>query len=118
MDKSCTETFTETKETEFLEDNDFRKLLNIGHSFFTRKGGVSTGYYDSLNCCYKSQDNPAHVRENRRRVMQHLGYPLASLVTTENNHTNKVAIVEQPWAEAVRPEADVMVTKLPHIFWL
>ena len=51
-------------------------LLNragIRHGFFTRQGGVSTGLYDSLNTGVGSNDDPAAVAENRRRVAAHLG---------------------------------------------
>ena len=43
-------------------------LKGIKHAFFTRQGGVSTGVYDSLNVGRGSRDEPANVRENRRRA--------------------------------------------------
>ena len=33
--------------------------LQIRHGFFTAKGGVSTGIYESLNCGFGSQDDRA-----------------------------------------------------------
>jgi hypothetical protein len=46
----------------------------LRHGFFTRRGGVSTGIYASLNCGPGSADEGAHVAENRIRVMRHLGF--------------------------------------------
>ncbi|MEQ1715705.1 MAG: laccase domain-containing protein, partial [Hyphomicrobium sp.] len=46
---------------------------NIRHGFFTRQGGVSEGIYAGLNCGLGSNDDPANVLENRRRIAAHLG---------------------------------------------
>ena len=40
----------------------------VRHGFFTRRGGVSTGLYESLNTGLGSADDPAAVAENRRRI--------------------------------------------------
>lgn len=100
---------------EVIEDATLKKLSAIKHGFFTRAGGVSTGIYSSLNCAFPSNDNPDSVRENRRRVMAHLGYQLESLITVRNSHSNKAVIIEQPWCESEKPEADGMVTKISNI---
>lgn len=40
------------------------------HAFITtRKGGVSTGSYDSLNLNFRSGDQPQHVAANRKKVI-------------------------------------------------
>lgn len=99
----------------YLQDHTFRMLKSIGHAFFTREGGVSTGRHHSLNCAYASEDNPENVKENRQRAMVALNLPLDSLVTVKNVHGNQVAIVEKPWSEFQNPEADAMVTKLKRV---
>ncbi|MEL7488592.1 MAG: laccase domain-containing protein, partial [Pseudomonadota bacterium] len=50
-------------------------LSNAGvpHGFFSRRGGVSTGDYESLNTGPGSDDDPAHVAENRARCAGALG---------------------------------------------
>lgn len=83
----------------------------IKHGFFTRKGGVSTGVYASLNCCYAGKDCPDLVRENRCRITSHFNQPFESLVSVKNVHGNEVVIVEKPWLEHLWPQADAMVTK-------
>lgn len=100
---------------EVIEDLTLKNLNGIKHGFFTRAGGVSTGIYSSLNCAFPSNDHPDNVRENRRRAMAHLRYSLESLITVRNIHSNKATIVEQPWNEDKKPEADAMVTKLSGI---
>ena len=42
----------------------------LRHAFFTRDGGVSDGIYAGLNGGLGSNDDPAHVAENRRRAAQ------------------------------------------------
>lgn len=48
---------------------------HAAHGFFTRNGGVSEGFYSSLNCGPGSKDNPAYVTENRRRAAEALLVP-------------------------------------------
>ena len=88
----------------FLESN------GIAHGFFTRQGGVSTGVYDSLNCGPGSDDDPAAVQENRRRVGAWLtGRDIAPL-TAYQVHSPRAVIVDGPW-RGKPPEADAIVTK-------
>jgi len=42
-------------------------------AFSTRRGGVSTGAYESLNLGLLTDDAPEHVEENRRRVCEAVG---------------------------------------------
>ena len=47
----------------------------LRHGFFTRKGGVSVGHYDSLNCGFSTGDEREKVQENRGRAAGALGLP-------------------------------------------
>ena len=82
--------------------------LSVRHGFFTRRGGVSTGPYASLNCGLSGQDSPEAVRENRTRVAHAMG--AASLVGLTQVHGAEVAIVTDPWPTGAGPRADAMVT--------
>src|SRR5437016_9933710 len=93
-----------------LQDPNFSHFKKIHHGFFTRSGGVSEGYYSSLNCATKSYDDPERVQENRRRAMAHFDYPLDALATVKNVHGNKVIIIEESKAVDPNVEADGMVT--------
>ncbi|MGE4063163.1 MAG: peptidoglycan editing factor PgeF [Rhodospirillaceae bacterium] len=80
----------------------------IVHAFFTRRGGVSTGLYDSNNVAFSAADDPSCVAENRARCLQRLG--LTSLVTLSQKHTPEVIEVDAPWEHGASPEADALVT--------
>jgi len=95
---------------EVIQDPHLAKLASIQHGFFTRQGGISSGWYESLNCSYTTPDSPDNVRENRRRVMSHFGLSLDALVTVKNVHGNQAVIVDRLWSEQQKPQADAMVT--------
>lgn len=79
------------------------------HGFFTRKGGVSAGLYDSLNVGLGTGDDPANVTENRARVRDRLGG--THLVTLHQQHTGDCLYVDAPFAsEGDRPVGDALVT--------
>lgn len=86
------------------------ECANVHHGFLTRKGGVSTGVYASLNCGPGSGDAPEAVRENRRLAVERVGLGLAPLVTCRQVHSADVARVTEPWDHADAPEADALVT--------
>ena len=48
-------------------------IPGLRHAFFTRDGGVSEGIYAGLNGGLGSNDDPAHVAENRRRMAAEMG---------------------------------------------
>ena len=85
-------------------------LPGIAHGFFSRRGGVSTGLYDSLNGGYGSRDDPAAVRENRERAVAALGHKAREVASAYQVHSRRVVAVEAPWAPRAGPEADGMVT--------
>ena len=54
--------------------------MKLPHGFFTRRGGVSTGPWASLNCSLSGQDDRESVLENRARAARALGANPACLV--------------------------------------
>lgn len=87
----------------------------IRHAFFTREGGVSSGVYASLNGGIGSNDDPAAVRENRRRMAEHLGVVPEAFLSLYQIHSAIALTVDTPWPQAERPQADAMVTVKPGI---
>jgi polyphenol oxidase len=85
-------------------------LNSVPHGFFTRRGGVSSGLYASLNCGPGSRDDAAAVRENRRRVAAALDAQ-HGLVSLYQVHGRDVVIVDEQYDLAQRPKADGIVTK-------
>lgn len=87
----------------------------IQHAFFGRRGGVSGGIYNSLNCGLGSRDDPAAVADNRARVLAALDPNAGALVTCYQVHGRDVAEVTRPWAPDQAPRVDGLVTKTPGI---
>lgn len=87
-------------------------LKGARHGFFGREGGVSTGIYASLNAGSGSNDNPAAVRENRRRIAGAFG--AENLVGVYQVHSPNVAAIDAPFA-GERPHADALVTATPNL---
>lgn len=85
-----------------------KTLGGVLHGFFTRGGGVSTGIYGSLNCGPGSDDDPAHVVENRARALNPLS-ETADLIGLHQIHSNIVHIIDAP----LRLEGDGFVTNRP-----
>jgi hypothetical protein len=89
--------------------------VGLRHGFFSRLGGVSGGIYESLNCGFGSNDNPANVIINRERALIALGTLPINLVTTFQVHSCIAVCVKQPWKEDNQPKADALVTDQPGI---
>jgi YfiH family protein len=85
----------------------------VRHGFFGRGGGVSRGIYSSLNCGIGSGDDPAAVRENRRRVAAAMGAAPENFVTLHQVHSALCVTVTKPWGMEQRPQADALVTDVP-----
>lgn len=86
----------------------------VRHGFFTRRGGVSTGLYDSLNTGVGSQDEPVAVAENRRRVAGHLGGVPDDIAACYQIHSAVARVAEAGW-KGERPEGDATVTATPGV---
>lgn len=87
----------------------------IRHAFFTREGGVSTGVYASLNGGIGSNDDPAAVAENRRRMAAYLDVLPEHFLSLYQVHSATALEVNAPWPVSERPQADAMVTVKPGI---
>ena len=80
------------------------------HAFFTRRGGVSTGNYASLNCGWTVGDNIANVMINRARAVTVMGGISEQLLGLKQVHGTNVIVVDKPWLHEAAPAADAMVT--------
>ncbi len=85
-------------------------LPGVRHAFFTRKGGVSTGLFASLNVGVGSGDDLAAVAENRRRAAGVFAVGPEALRTCYQIHSTRVVIAEEDWA-GERPKADAVVAR-------
>ena len=89
--------------------------LTLPHGFFTRRGGVSTGPFASLNCSLSGQDSRDAVLRNRAAAAQSLGGDPAQLVGLTQVHSAQVVQVSEAWPAGAGPRADAMVTDRPDL---
>ncbi len=87
--------------------------LPARHGFFTRRGGVSTGPYASLNCSLSGGDDPLDVSRNRALVAAALDVPPDHLLGLKQVHGTTVIDLETPWPPQAGPVADAVVTARP-----
>ena len=87
-------------------------LAGVAHGFYARSGGVSEGLYAGLNVGAGSNDDPAKVRENRRRVARDLGTDHDDVVTPYQIHSAAVHVATGPFPTDIRekPRCDAVVT--------
>jgi YfiH family protein len=90
-------------------------LPGIRHGFFTRKGGVSSGVYQGLNCGVGSNDDRSNVLENRSRAASVIGVSANSLATPYQVHGTDAVVVNAAWEPGKGPKADAVVTNRPGI---
>ena len=83
----------------------------LRHAFFTRDGGVSEGIYAGLNGGLGSNDDPAKVAENRRRMAEQVGVEPQHFLSVHQTHSPDVVVASGPWQSTSRPLADAIVTR-------
>jgi YfiH family protein len=83
-------------------------VAGVRHGFFSRRGGVSQGIYESLNLGFGSKDALEAVTVNRDRAAAAMGVAPEALLTAYQVHSARAVIVDEPWE--MRPEADAVVT--------
>jgi YfiH family protein len=83
--------------------------VGVRHGFFTREGGVSEGIYAGLNAGVGSNDDPAAVAENRRRVAEWMGGGLDDLCGCYQIHSAVARVADSGW-RGERPEGDAVVS--------
>lgn len=86
----------------------------------TRRGGLSSEPYRSLNLGLRVGDDPEVVLANRRRAFQAFGMDLGRSVWCRQIHADEVVVVNEADAgrgalteENVVPDADALVTDVP-----
>ena len=67
--------------------------ISVPHCFTTRRGGVSTGIFDSLNLSQNRGDPTGNVVENFRRIGEILGFTVDDVVNAKQIHSDLVVKV-------------------------
>ena len=86
-------------------------IPGLRHAFFSREGGVSGGIYAGLNGGLGSNDEPANVAENRRRMAEQMGVATTHFLSLHQIHSPDAVVAAGPWPSASRPRADAIVTR-------
>jgi polyphenol oxidase len=86
-------------------------VIPMRHGFFTRRGGVSSGPFESLNCSLSSADQPEAVSANRAAVARSL--EAGHLLGLTQIHGPEIVTVTQAWRPGEGPRADALVTATP-----
>ncbi len=101
-----------------LQADTLKQLQKIRHGFFTRKGGVSKGIYQSLNCGLGSKDDRAFVLQNRGYVAGMMNVPFNRLVSPYQAHTVDCATIDEAFMQNPQRDelrCDALVTKTKNI---
>lgn len=86
----------------------------IRHGCFTRRGGVSSAPFDSLNVQPFPEENPVSVQENRARIQQALTAQ-TPLVDLEQVHGVHIAVVRGIPEKTPLGQFDALITNIPQI---
>jgi polyphenol oxidase len=88
------------------------KTLDVPHGFTTRQGGVSEGYYGSLNLGLSTGDDATLVEKNRDLVLEHFAVNRNQVSILEQVHGTTVVLAEPAWYKF---EADAQITNDPNL---
>src|SRR5262249_46243277 len=74
-------------------------------------GGVSNGIYSALNGGLGFNDDPANVRENRRRMAEQGGVAPGRFLSLHQIHSPDALVAGVTWTDAARPKGEALVTR-------
>lgn len=93
--------------------------ISAPHAFTTRRGGVSSGYLESLNIALHRGDEPENVAENYRIIGNALGFSPKNLVLAHQTHSDIVRQVTKADCLGLDhhayPECDALITNDPGV---
>lgn len=75
----------------FININKFIDIVNLG--FFTSKGGISKGDFNSLNCSKSNDDKKNNVSKNIKIALNALGIKKKRLKLINQIHSNKIFFI-------------------------
>jgi len=92
-----------------------KKFKNLKHCFFSRKNGVSKGYYESLNCGLGSNDKKENVLKNLDWVAKKINCRKEYLITLNQKHTNQVIHFDSGKSVKNKLTGDAIVSEVKNI---
>lgn len=99
---------------EYLQSSLLREA-GFHHAFFTRKGGVSTGAYESLSFSVAAGDSEANVRRNLERAAAVLGVASTRIHFLSQVHgvVAHTLTGHEAQHELIQREGDALVSRAP-----
>ena len=91
------------------------KFKNLKHCFFSRKNGVSKGYYESLNCGSGSGDKKENILRNLEFVAKKITCSKESLITLNQKHSNQVIHFDNDGSVKNKLTGDAIVSEVKNI---
>lgn len=95
-------------------------FTELFHFVTTREGGVSSGYYSTLNLGANSDDNPDNVLQNRKILCEAINIDQCQLIFPNQTHSATVKIIRAELLKAdeqekkgVLMETDAVITNIP-----
>ncbi len=96
QDKDLRDAYLDEEATDFpvLRFHSLSAFDWLGAAFTTRHGGISIGHLASLNLGFHRGDDLSTVKENYTRIAKRLGFPLSSVVLTDQVHGTNIVEVD------------------------
>ncbi len=92
-----------------------KNFKNLKHCFFSRKNGVSTGYYESLNCGLGSNDKKENVLKNLEIVSKKISCNRQNLITLNQVHSDQVIYFKNDKSVKNKLTGDAIVSEVKNI---
>jgi polyphenol oxidase len=101
---------------EYLETEELSAPDFVTHAFCTRRGGVSTGAYSSLNLGFLAGDRMEDVRRNQTLVEEAFGIADGRLILMKQVHGGRIRVLDgEGTLPGGLPECDGLITGRPGV---
>lgn len=87
----------------------------VVHAFLSRRGGVSSPPFDTLNFDPRDTDPPENIQENIKRISRAFNLVRERLVTVNQVHGDSVHLVTKENLGITPPDADAIITNLKSV---
>lgn len=94
----------------FLKSPLLTGIDGLCHRFFTRKGGYSSGFFESLNVSNKKGDLEENIEKNCEEISQTMGFVSENLILLNQKHGIVCQTVTAPQKGL---EGDALLTQAP-----
>ena len=99
----------------------FDRTGKVHHAFSTRRGGMSQGFYASMNLGFKRGDDAQTVMSNFQRMSQATGIYVGDMVFSDQVHGDRILYVDQQYRgsgilkQPMLEQVDGLITNKKHV---